>query len=79
MRRREIGHHHHVAGPYLIRYVQEAAWREDHRRVDNGRQVQGVMRLAITASSRSVAIQGPVPRRRDDRGPQPAIVPASPR
>jgi hypothetical protein len=36
MRRGEIGHHHHVAGPYLIRYAQEASWREDHRRVDNG-------------------------------------------
>jgi ISXO2-like transposase domain len=47
MRRAEIGHHHHVAGPYLVRYAQEAAWREDHRRVDNGRQVQGVMALAL--------------------------------
>lgn len=47
MRRGEIGHHHHVAGPYLIRYAQEASWREDHRRVDNGRQVQGVMGLAM--------------------------------
>jgi transposase-like protein len=27
MRRGEIGHHHHVAGPYLIRFAQEAAWR----------------------------------------------------
>ena len=43
MRRGEIGHHHRVACPYLIRYAQEASWREDHRRVDNGRQVQGVM------------------------------------
>jgi transposase-like protein len=25
MRRAEIGHHHHVAGPYLIRFAQEAA------------------------------------------------------
>lgn len=47
MRRGEIGHHHHVAGPYLIRYAQESAWREDHRRVNNGRQVQGVMGLAM--------------------------------
>jgi hypothetical protein len=30
MRRGEIGHHHHVAGPYLIRFAQEAAWREPH-------------------------------------------------
>ena len=32
MRRAEIGHHHHLAGTYLARYAQEAAWREDHRR-----------------------------------------------
>ncbi len=36
MRRAEIGHHHHIAGAYLVRYAQESAWREDHRRVDNG-------------------------------------------
>jgi hypothetical protein len=47
MRRAEIGHHHHIAGTYLVRYAQEAAWREDYRRVDNGRQVQGVMALAM--------------------------------
>ena len=28
-RRAEIRHHHHIAGDYLIRYAQEAAWRED--------------------------------------------------
>jgi len=49
MRRGEIGHHHHVAGAYLVRYAQESAWREDHRRVDNGKQVQGVMGLAMAA------------------------------
>jgi transposase-like protein len=49
LRRAEIGHHHHVAGVYLVRYAQEMAWREDHRRVDNGRQVQGVMGLAMAA------------------------------
>jgi hypothetical protein len=47
MRRAEIGHHHHIAGAYLVRYAQEAAWREDHRRVVNCRQVQGVMSLAM--------------------------------
>ena len=47
MRRGEIGHHHHVAGAYLVRYAQESAWREDHRRVDNGRQAQAVMGLAM--------------------------------
>jgi transposase-like protein len=32
MRRAEIGHHHHLAGPYLLRFAQESAWREDHRK-----------------------------------------------
>lgn len=36
MRRAEQGHHPHIAGPYLLRYAQEASWREDHRRVGNG-------------------------------------------
>jgi hypothetical protein len=47
MRRAEIGHHHHVAGPYLVRYAQEAAWREDHRRLHNGGQVRAVAGLAM--------------------------------
>ena len=47
LRRAEIGHHHHVAGPYLLRYAQEAAWREDNRRVTNGEQVSRVAALAM--------------------------------
>lgn len=47
MRRGEIGHHHHVAGPYLLRYAQEASWREDHRRVSNGEQVHRIAALAV--------------------------------
>ena len=47
LRRAEIGHHHHVAGPYLIRFAQEAAWREDNRRVSNGEQVSTVTSLAM--------------------------------
>ena len=47
MRRGEIGHHHHVAGPYLIRFAQEAAWREDNRRLANGEQVRAVSTLAM--------------------------------
>ena len=47
MRRAKIGHHHHVAGAYLLRYAQEAAWREDHRRVANGEQVSRVAALAM--------------------------------
>jgi transposase-like protein len=48
-RRGEIGHHHHVSGPYLLRYAQEASWREDQRRVDNGAQVRRVTQLALTS------------------------------
>jgi transposase-like protein len=47
MRRAEIGHHHHIAGQYLLRYAQEASWREDNRRVDNGAQVERVAGLAM--------------------------------
>jgi hypothetical protein len=47
LRRGELGHHHHIAGPYLLRYAQEAAWREDARRVSNGDQVHGAVRLAL--------------------------------
>ena len=47
LRRGEVGHHHHIAGPYLVRYAQEAAWREDLRRVSNGDQVDGVAGLAM--------------------------------
>jgi len=49
MRRAEIGHHHHIAGTYLVRYAQEGAWREDHRRMDNGRQAQTVIGLAMAS------------------------------
>jgi hypothetical protein len=31
----------------LVRYAQEAAWREDLRRVSNGEQVYGVVGLAM--------------------------------
>jgi hypothetical protein len=34
-------------GPYLVRYAQEAAWRETLRRVSNGDQVYGVVGLAM--------------------------------
>jgi transposase-like protein len=47
MRRGEIGHHHHIAGPYLIRFAQEAAWREDHRKDPNGSQVDRIVTLAM--------------------------------
>jgi transposase-like protein len=63
MRRGEIGHHHHVAGPYLLRYAQEASWREDNRRVANGEQVSRVATLALR-SKPSVDFTGYWQRRR---------------
>jgi transposase-like protein len=47
MRRAEIGHHHHIAGAYLLRYAQEASWREDNRRLPNGEQVKRLGDLAM--------------------------------
>lgn len=47
LRRGELGHHHHIAGPYLVRYAREAAWREDFRRVSNSEQVDSVVGLAM--------------------------------
>ena len=47
MRRGEVGHHHHVAGPYLIRFAQESAWSEDHRKDPNGSQVDRIVALAM--------------------------------
>ena len=49
VRRAEIGHHHHIAGPYLVRYAQESAWREDSRRVSNGDQTAHTIKLALNA------------------------------
>ena len=54
MRRGEIGHHHHVAGPYLIRFAQEAAWREDNKRVSNGDQTDKVVTLAMRSPKSAV-------------------------
>ena len=50
LRRGELGHHHHIAGPYLVRYAQEAASPEDLRRVSNGEQTHGIVGLAMRSS-----------------------------
>jgi hypothetical protein len=55
LRRGELGHHHHIAGPYLLRYAQEAAWREDLRCVSNGEQVYGLAGLAMRCRWTSAA------------------------
>jgi hypothetical protein len=48
-RRAEIGHYHHIAGQYLLRYAQESSWREDNRRVSNGEQVSRLAGLSLKA------------------------------
>ena len=57
LRRGEMGHHHHIAGAYLVRYAQEAAWREDNRRMPNGDQVSRVAGLAL-GKAKSVDFTG---------------------
>lgn len=47
MRRAELGQHHHISGKYLLSYACEMAWKEDHRRVDNGNQHAAVAGLAL--------------------------------
>jgi transposase-like protein len=47
LRRMEIGTHHHIAGRHLGQYAGEATWREDHRRVDNGRQAAMIFGAAL--------------------------------
>ena len=47
MHRAEIGHHHHIAGQYVLCYAQEASWREDNRRNANGQQVERLAPLAM--------------------------------
>jgi len=44
-------------GPYLLRFAQEASWREDNRRLSNGEQVNRVAELAMKAK-RSVDFTG---------------------
>ena len=48
--RAEIGHYHHLSGPYLDRYAREVAFREDHRRASNGAQFGTV--VGLVAKSR---------------------------
>ncbi|MEQ1929649.1 MAG: IS1595 family transposase [Parvularculaceae bacterium] len=51
LRRAEQGHHHSISGPYLLRYAQEASWREDHRKMANGAQVNRVARNALASKA----------------------------
>jgi hypothetical protein len=50
LRRMVSGQHHHVSPHLLFQYANEAAWKEDHRRVDNGALAHRVLGLALTHS-----------------------------
>jgi len=47
LRRAEIGIHHRISGQYLHRYASEMSWREDRRRMSNGRQYAEITALAL--------------------------------
>lgn len=47
LRRAEIGTHHVISGQYLNAYASEMAWREDHRRMPNGKQYALVAAAAL--------------------------------
>lgn len=49
LRRMEIGTHHHMAGAYMHQYANEASWREDNRRVDNGSQAKAVIASGLAS------------------------------
>jgi transposase-like protein len=45
LRRAEMGTHHHIAGPYLAGYANEASWREDRRRYSNAENYGEALRI----------------------------------
>jgi transposase-like protein len=47
LRRMVAGQHHHVSAQHLHQYAAEAAWKEDHRRLDNGTLATRAARLAM--------------------------------
>ncbi|GJE78651.1 IS1595 family transposase [Methylorubrum suomiense] len=49
LRRMISGQHHFVSSAYLYQYAIEAAWKEDHRRLDNGRAFARTIRLAMVS------------------------------
>jgi transposase-like protein len=47
LRRMVDGQHHRVSVQYLYQYANEAAWKEDHRRVSNGALASRTLGLAL--------------------------------
>lgn len=48
LRRMVEGQHHHVSLRHLSQYASEAAWKEDHRREDNGALTHRALGLALS-------------------------------
>ncbi len=42
-----MGQHHHVSPQYLYQFANEAAWKEDHRRLSNGELSYKKLALAM--------------------------------
>lgn len=47
LRRMIEGQHHRVSAKYLYQYANEAAWKEDHRRLSNGTAANRTLGLAL--------------------------------
>jgi len=47
LRRMIVGQHHHVSPQYLYQFTNEAAWKEDHRRLSNGELSYKKLALAM--------------------------------
>jgi len=77
LRRAEIGTHHHIAGPYLLAYALEQAWREDNRRVSTGGQLSAAGRAALVHPV-SRRWKGYWQRRRKKSGGPAGLVPPAP-
>jgi transposase-like protein len=50
LRRMIEGQHHHVSVQHLHQYANEAAWKEDHRELDNGAIAHRALGLALSHS-----------------------------
>ena len=50
LRRMVQGQHHFVSARHLGQYASEAAWKEDHRRIDNGALAYRALGLALAHS-----------------------------
>jgi transposase-like protein len=65
VRRAEHGVYHRLAGPYLQGYADEIGWREDYRRIDNGRQFSAMLKT-VTRTPVSKSWKGYWQRRASD-------------